>query len=280
MKPKLKVYESNLMNRLIISFVLLCSQMHQGFTQSSVPPLTNNPYRFNKSYVKSYWFDTRAIIKAPLHWNKNQWLAFGGLTLVAAGVYFKDEQIQNTFQINRSHAGDQITRYLIEPWGSGLYSAALLAVLYTDGLLSMNARLKKTALLGTKTLIITAAYSRIPKYVFQRHRPFQDTPPQPMAWEGPLHGFSHFTSFPSGHAVSAFALATVIASEYSDHWAIPILAFTLAGTVSLSRMYDNKHWASDVLVGAAFGYAMGKLIFNKDHWFHGIKKKKIIKNDN
>lgn len=235
---------------------------------------TENPYKLNGPYLKSYWYDTRSIAISPAFWSSKELVAFAGITTGSLIAYTRDEQIQDIFQKNRSHGGDQVTRYVLEPLGSGLYTIPLMGVFYLEGLLVKNDRSKKTALLGIKTIVLTAAYSRIPKYVFQRHRPYQNNPGQPYSWEGPFHGITDFTSFPSGHAVSAFALAAVISSEYADHWAVPLVCYSLASAASLSRIYDNKHWASDVLVGAVFGYAMGKLIYNKDSWLNGSGKKK------
>jgi hypothetical protein len=235
-----------------------------------------NPYRLNGNYFKSYWWDTRDIAIAPLHWKKNQWIGFAGVTAVSTLVYFYDGDVQETFQKNRSHGGDEFVKYAIEPWGDGTYSLPLMGAFYLEGLINKNPRSKKMALLGVKTFLVAGAYTRIPKYLAQRHRPDDDIPPDPNLWEGPFQGLSGYYSFPSGHAVSAFAMATVIASEYSDHWYVPIVSYSLASAVSLSRIYDNKHWASDVLIGGAFGYAMGKLIYNKDNWLNGGKKKKKI----
>lgn len=242
-----------------------------GYAQIHDSLLLNPSYHFNKAYIKSYWYDTRDIALAPVYWKRNQWIAFSSVTAASVFVYLKDEQMQQVFQKNRSAGGDQFSKYVLEPWGSGFYTASLMAGFYLEGLISGNNRSKKMALLGTKTLLITAGYSRIPKYTFQRHRPFQDMPGQPEKWEGPLHGLSDYTSFTSGHAVSVFAMAAVIASEYADYWPVPLLSYGLAGAVAASRIYDNKHWASDVLVGAAFGYAMGKLIYHKDSWINGGK---------
>jgi membrane-associated phospholipid phosphatase len=57
-------------------------------------------------------------------------------------------------------------------------------------------------------------------------------------------------SFPSSHAANAFALAFVLARRYRRA-AVPLYA--LAASVAFSRMYLNRHYASDVLVGAAVG---------------------------
>ena len=246
------------------------------FGQQAMEQVPEKKHAINAAYFKSYWYDSRDMAAAPLHWKSTQWLGFTGVTLISALVYSQDAGIQKVFQKNRSHGGDQFSKYALEPWGSGTYSMGLMAAFYLEGLINKNDRSKKTALTGLKTYLITGLFARIPKYALQRHRPYQDNPPEPHKWQGPLHGISSFTSFPSGHAVSVFAVATIVSSEYTDHWAVPLVSYTLAGVVSLSRLYDNKHWASDALVGAAFGYAMGKLIYNKDNWLKKKKPAKII----
>ncbi len=57
-------------------------------------------------------------------------------------------------------------------------------------------------------------------------------------------------SFPSGHAASAFALAWTLARRWR-RLGVPL--FALAATVTFSRLYLNRHFLSDVVVGAALG---------------------------
>lgn len=70
-------------------------------------------------------------------------------------------------------------------------------------------------------------------------------------------------SFPSSHSTSAWALATVIANRYDGNRAVPIIAYSLATSVSLARVNDNVHWASDVVAGALIGRAIGKGIIGR-----------------
>ena len=62
-------------------------------------------------------------------------------------------------------------------------------------------------------------------------------------------------SFPSGHTSATFATAEVIREHYGWKWGAPLYA--LGAYVSVSRMVDNKHWASDVIFGSAVGLASG-----------------------
>ncbi|TAL76684.1 MAG: phosphatase PAP2 family protein, partial [Bacteroidetes bacterium] len=77
-----------------------------------------------------------------------------------------------------------------------------------------------------------------------------------------------FDSFPSGHTATAFSIATVFASQYNDTKAIPILSYSLASLVGISRLTEHEHWASDVFSGALLGYLCGKQVvshFKKTH---------------
>jgi membrane-associated phospholipid phosphatase len=63
-------------------------------------------------------------------------------------------------------------------------------------------------------------------------------------------------AFPSGHTSATFATAEVIREHYGWKWGAPI--YVLGGYVSLSRMVDNEHWASDVIFGTAIGIVSGR----------------------
>jgi PAP2 superfamily len=63
-------------------------------------------------------------------------------------------------------------------------------------------------------------------------------------------------SFPSGHTSATFATAAVVQQHYGWKWGAPIYA--VGGYVSISRMVDNKHWASDVIFGTAVGIVSGR----------------------
>ena len=78
----------------------------------------------------------------------------------------------------------------------------------------------------------------------------RDRPPLVYPEPRPLVGVPHSGAFPSGHAATAFAAATVIGSN-SRRLAIP--AYALAAVVAWSRVYVGVHWPLDVIGGAALG---------------------------
>jgi len=69
-------------------------------------------------------------------------------------------------------------------------------------------------------------------------------------------------SFPSGHAANAFAAAEFLNQEYRDvsPW-IGYAGYTVATATGVLRMYNNKHWLSDVVAGAGVGIASTKLAY-------------------
>ena len=74
---------------------------------------------------------------------------------------------------------------------------------------------------------------------------------------------SNKLSFPSGHTSLAFVSAQVLVEEYGHHsiW-IPISAYTVASTVGILRITNNKHWLTDVITGAGIGILSTKIVYH------------------
>src|SRR5262249_26560954 len=77
---------------------------------------------------------------------------------------------------------------------------------------------------------------------------------------------SNHLSFPSGHAAVTFADATVI--ERHLGWRKSVLAYAFASYVASSRLHDNRHFLSDVVVGSAIGAIAGRTVVHHeaDYW--------------
>ncbi|MFH2143722.1 MAG: phosphatase PAP2 family protein [Bacteroidota bacterium] len=214
-------------------------------------------------YLKSYFTDTKDLLIAPVKWNYKEWIVLGGTSLTTLIIINNDKPVYDWFQDNRNTTTDNVSKYGLEPWGSGLYSMPLMGLFYLHGSIYENNRSKNVALNGVKAFLLSGLMVQIPKYLFNRHRPYNGDFPDPYVWDGPFTG-KYYKSFFSGHTTTVFSVATVIASEYSDKQLIPVITYTIAGISAVSRINDNKHWASDVFAGAVFGYAIGKLIHNNN----------------
>jgi membrane-associated phospholipid phosphatase len=137
--------------------------------------------------------------------------------------------------------------------------------MYASGRLMKNERLASLGLHGTEALLIGEGTAVLLKGVFGRERPYVSMPePNPynyQLWRG-FKGDSKFTSFPSGHTVAGFAAAAAVTSETAGwwpgwRWGIGTVMYGGAALVGVSRMYENRHWASDVITGAAIGTFAG-----------------------
>jgi membrane-associated phospholipid phosphatase len=67
-------------------------------------------------------------------------------------------------------------------------------------------------------------------------------------------------SFPSGHTIAAFSVATIFARRYGNHRWVPWVAYGAATAVGFSRITLQAHFPSDVFAGAVFGYVISRFV--------------------
>lgn len=216
----------------------------------------------NKKYLKSYWYDSRDFVISPAGWGKRQWIELGIVAAAGTIAYTQDEPIQKYFIDHRSVTADKFSKYIFEPFGNGKITLAVIGGLYIGGRIAKDKRLAGTSLTAAKAFVISSVCTQVIKQIAHRHRPFQDAIPDHTNWDGPFSS-SSYTSFASGHSDAAFSLATVFAMEYSNTIWVPVLAYTLATGTAVSRVYDNKHWASDVIIGSALGFVTGRFMWKQ-----------------
>ncbi|MDQ6635160.1 MAG: phosphatase PAP2 family protein [Gemmatimonadota bacterium] len=120
------------------------------------------------------------------------------------------------------------------------------------------------------------------KAIAGRARPYvsADTNPRDLALG---RGFNkgNYKSFPSGHATAAFSAAAAVVAETHEWWPhstwyIAPVMYGGAAAVGLSRMYDDQHWASDVLMGAAIGTFAGVKTVRFNHTRAGNRIDQIL----
>jgi membrane-associated phospholipid phosphatase len=224
----------------------------------------------DKDYFKSWLTDARDIVIFPYRWNKYQWIAFSGVTVVGALIYTQDAGVQKIVEKNQNPFLNNASTYGFERLGSGVYTLPAMAILYGFGAIYKDDKARSTALKGVEAYIFGFVSAQILKQLTHRHRPYQEDPPNPYLWDGPFEPISN-SSFPSGHSTVAFAVATVLATAYSKTIWVPIVCYTFAALTAASRVYQNDHWISDVFIGSAVGFAIGHTIVNNH-----IKRLKIL----
>ena len=90
---------------------------------------------------------------------------------------------------------------------------------------------------------------------------------------------SDCTSFPSGHTATAFMCAEILYQEYKDESILyGILGYTAAATTGYLRVYNDKHWFSDVVAGAGFGILSTKLSYLLHEKLHSRSSRTTSRN--
>ncbi len=137
--------------------------------------------------------------------------------------------------------------------GEGKFYAALSLGVLGAGVVAHNRGVTRTGLQLAASGIAAATSFGVLKIVLGRARP--------DAAEGAyaFHPFTTAGSFPSGHTAMAFALATTLGDASHSPWVTGAL-YAVAGGTAWSRIYNARHWPSDVVMGAALGIAAAKVV--------------------
>lgn len=251
-----------------------------------------NPGDFNQTYpldFNSYFIllgrNLKEEFTRPFHMTEKDWGNFGKFAVVAFALGFTDEPVQKAALKlrNRNTVINNVSKYVTK--FGGVYEVVTLAGLGTYGLVFKNEKLQTTTILATQAYITATALESVLKYLSGRTRPSYYTADQEAEpkFLGPFtkplrdpNGKREYSSFPSGHTTVAFAAATVYASEYRNKPLVPIIAYSAATLIGISRITENKHWVTDVFVGAGVGYLAGTQIVNTYHRY--AKKKNAEKN--
>jgi hypothetical protein len=175
--------------------------------------------------------------------------------IIGAGIviYSYDDKIRNSILKSRT---DPKTDFLIgiEEIQSDIYDISFITGYGLVGSILKDDYMKETALMAGESLISATFISTLIKYSFGRARPYTGDGKSKFT---PFTFKTSRTSFPSGHTIRLFSIATVFA-ERSNSILIKILFYATASATAFERIYSDKHWSSDVFFGATLGYLIGK----------------------
>lgn len=197
-------------------------------------------------------------------------LLSGGAILGARLIHPLDESYMRRLQDSSTQANRKLQALATVVRTTAAPGAYIIGgTMYTAGRLSNNAKLADLGLHGTEALIVGELTASTLKIIVGRARPFVgDGPNSYRLGRGWKDG--RYKSFPSGHSVSAFAAAAAVSSETSrwmpeTRWIIGPVLYGGAALVGASRMYNNQHWASDVIIGAGIGTMAGLKVVRFHH---------------
>lgn len=196
---------------------------------------------------------TRASAQDPLLPRGQAFWAAAGVTLVASLAF--DEPMQRFVAAHRSCVADQIAN-TVDPLGEARYLVPSLVAATVVPYVAGDHSLARSALrvgLGYAAADIAGGILRA---AVARHRPDSTGD----AWRfRPLRPQGEWGSMPSAHVTHAFAIAAGIAEVSGRPWAARV-AYGLATLVAADRVYQQRHWTSDALVGAVLGISVTRRV--------------------
>lgn len=224
--------------------------------------------------------DMKQAFTKPFHMQKKDWGMAGKFVLLEAALSLADKPVQrNGLDLRNNNRGVQNVSSYVTRFG-GVYEVYTMLALGSYGFIFKDQKLKTTTLLATQAYLTGGALEMALKFLSGRQRPnyYDANSPEPRPrFHGPFfsgrdaEGNTINSSFPSGHTTVAFAAATVFAMEYKDKPLVPILSYTAATLIGLSRITENKHWLTDIVAGAAIGFLTGQQVVNNYHRYAKIR---------
>ena len=215
------------------------------------PPISNSN-SLGVPFLKNLVSDQKAIWTSPSHlrWADGSWLF--PLAAVTGGFFATDRAVPPALssdpnKLSRYSSFSNYGAYSLIGAGGGLYLWSKF---------SHDDHQRETGILAGEAAIDSYAVDTSFKYAFGRKRPNQG--------QGFGNFFQNGVSFPSDHSAVAWSIASVIAHEYPGPFT-QFAVYGLATAVSASRVLGKQHFPSDVVVGAAIGWLIGRQIYRAHH---------------
>lgn len=211
--------------------------------------------RLDGAFLSRFGHDLAEVITGPARWDGGDFLTLAAVSGSGLLLMAFDQDVQDWAQARRDPDSDRISSFLSH-FGDGAVLLGLSAAIYGVGEIGHDDGLRKTALLGLESLTAASLLVWAVKVVAGRARPYTG---ESSSSFHPFAMQSSLWSFPSGHAAAAFSVATTIALRSANAF-VDVVAYGLAGLAGLSRVHENSHWASDILIGSALGFFVAKKI--------------------
>lgn len=262
---------------ILFLLTVVCNQ--QSSAQSSELKVQGSECEIllSKSYLKSYWHSGLTVLGQPLHYDWKDWTVFGGIATSTTLAFVYDDEIFNYIDKTFTNSQSNTISQYSDIYGEELFIVPSIALTYGIGAIAKDTRLKNMSLATLQSFIFAEVASAGIKVLTCRERPdanSQQLTANSQSWLGPFATFES-TSFVSGHSTRAFALATTVAGFYPEKKWVGIVSYSLATMTSLGRVISKEHWTSDVIVGAALGYFIGRGVVKFNEKIGNINQVKI-----
>jgi membrane-associated phospholipid phosphatase len=214
------------------------------------PGDTERPKPLLRKLFLNIALDEKEVFTSPFHANRHNALQWLVPLAVTGGLIAGDTRIASSFRNSRGQVrwGSRVSNI-----GASYTLIPIVAGSYVYGAWRDNPKGREIGVLGTETLLDSLITVQVMKVIFRRDRPDD---------QRPGHFWAGGTSFPSGHAMMTWSIASLLDHEYKRNKIVGITAYSLAGVVSAARIAAQKHFASDVVAGGTIGWFIGRYVYD------------------
>jgi hypothetical protein len=201
--------------------------------------------------------DQAAIWTSPARLREHDLAYLVPLALATTVTITADHQVMSSSKLDNAslnHDANLASEGLL----GGFVAAPV--IVYGLGGIHHDAHATETGILAGEAMVDSLVVDEVLKAATMRERPTLD------GAKGKFFQTSVGldSSFPSTHSIVAWSSAAVIASEYPGPMT-EIAAYGLATGLSMTRILARQHFPSDVLVGSAVGWLVGRYVYHKHH---------------
>lgn len=236
-------------------FVVVCIVLLTLSSEALAEDNIFNSTKALKEQVIRLGDEALEVVKTPLDTEGHGLVG----TLAVAGAvglsYVFDDDIRSKLQGSKSKGVDKATDVgnLV---GDPFLHLGIAAAVYGGGILADSPRWKEAGEMLGEAIILADATTFVLKEAIGRERPFVKGDKGDFR---PGQFKTDYDSLPSMHTSSSFAMASVMAAT-SESMTTKVLSYSAATFVGFSRIYQDKHWASDVVLSAAIGELCGRIV--------------------
>ena len=239
--------------KIILTVILLSFSAVQNDVNSQNKE--TNLFEIIGSDFKISFYDGLCTFTSPSRFNGSDWMKTGAVIFTTAAFMNYDKDIRREFSKNHNDTRDKIAD-AGNVYGNLITPVVLGTGIYSYGLFFKDDYVRETGRMIFESVLFSGIITDVTKIIAGRSRPYTERGP---------YFYNMFTfnegslSFPSGHATVAFAVSSVLSNRIHNLYA-SIGLYTLSTVTALSRIYSDKHWASDVVLGSAIGYFVGEYV--------------------
>ena len=211
----------------------------------------------NKYNISQFGHESLDFVKQPGRWHGKDWLRFGLITAGTVSIMSIDQPVRDAVLRDNQRYYHSVPIEAGRFWGEWYTPIVIAGGFGLHAWLKDNPSSKKITFEIVQAEIYSQAITQVLKIAFGRARPYEN--------EGAFsyHPFTlsdiGFHSLPGGHNTAGWAMSSVLSRNAHSN-ALKIIAYLPAMLTFVSRIYQDQHWTSDCLLGAAIGFVVGNWV--------------------